>query len=772
MSSKTKTLRVAAGIGAAALLLGALSTGTPAQAVLTTQQTTATAAPKPYYAGDPTQHDGTLIWQETFDNGSNPDNVESYKTLGYSADAKWRTSANLCNGWITNAQSPVPTDTGCQNGGGQDSNSNPKSAWWFLTAMSMALGQQEQADGTAAVTAETNFAVASETNGAKVNPNTLDAGIQFTTDGGATFAPAAGTTPAKVNDFTSAKTGVVKVIPGHYYAVSVYFAAAHCFNVDPPKARQGTWTDAKEGFSLLEYSGSTVTAVPAVSGINPCTAPLASPEISVPATTIAGDDAGQQVVHVGQFASNAIQIPSGVDSVGLAIFNETNVTVGNDVAFDLPQIVDVTPQLDKSFSAAPATGAAPANVSGAIGTPATLTFTVTNTSDLMDKPGWSFTDTLADNLTYNGLDTSATTCGNGSVAPDGQALTISGDLTGATCDIVINVTPNGNGADVNAGAGQADKNQTVSALNGLLAPGSTELDVPALSIAKKASPAKVTGIGQTISYQFVVTATFGPVYNVAVTDEFTKGGSAGLSDIDCGQGTANVINELDPGADVTCTATYVTNKADVTAGEVDNTATANGASIQGGTSDLTASDIAAVPVAASNPSIHLDKTASPTTVTAANQVVTYTFVITNDGDVPLQDVALEDTDAIFDTDATTGAADASCDNGWVYDGMDNTIAATLAVGGVITCTATMTATADMVAAGGTVPNTATATGYDPLSGKTVSSDSSANVLMSAPVVLVSAGGSISPAMVLWPMLALIITGAAVWMINWRRKLAA
>ena len=64
-----------------------------------------------------------------------------------------------------------------------------------------------------------------------------------------------------------------------------------------------------------------------------------------------------------------------------------------------------------------------------------------------------------------------------------------------------------------------------------------------------------------ITYSYVVTNTG----NVALTNVTVNDPMAGLSAIDCG-GNSNVIPTLAPGASVTCTATYVTTQADVTAG--------------------------------------------------------------------------------------------------------------------------------------------------------------------------------------------------------------
>lgn len=153
------------------------------------------------------------------------------------------------------------------------------------------------------------------------------------------------------SEFKTASSTAIPAIAGHYYAVSAYFAEVNCFAAQ-----------ASETFSLIINGTSTVLS----SGLTPCTS----------------TDTG---VQVKKLQSAAIQIPTGTTaSLGLSLSNSTASGSGNDVAFDLPQIVDVTPQIDKSFT--------PALI--APGQTSTVTLTVTNTSDLMAKNDWSITDTL------------------------------------------------------------------------------------------------------------------------------------------------------------------------------------------------------------------------------------------------------------------------------------------------------------------------------------------------------------------------------------------
>lgn len=90
---------------------------------------------------------------------------------------------------------------------------------------------------------------------------------------------------------------------------------------------------------------------------------------------------------------------------------------------------------------------------------------------------------------------------------------------------------------------------------------------PGISIVKSASPTTFSRAGQTITYSFLVTNT-GQVTltDVGVTDNDLPG----LSPIGCPR------SMLAPGAHETCTATYVTTQADVSAGKILNAATSHG----------------------------------------------------------------------------------------------------------------------------------------------------------------------------------------------------
>ncbi|HWJ85902.1 MAG TPA: MucBP domain-containing protein, partial [Cellulomonas sp.] len=94
-------------------------------------------------------------------------------------------------------------------------------------------------------------------------------------------------------------------------------------------------------------------------------------------------DGANEAVYAGQFASDHSFLYEGGD-FGIVIRNLTSAHMGNDGAFDDIKVLDVTPQLDKQFGQSEAT----------TGDSVRLTFTVTNTAELANKKGWSFTDSL------------------------------------------------------------------------------------------------------------------------------------------------------------------------------------------------------------------------------------------------------------------------------------------------------------------------------------------------------------------------------------------
>jgi uncharacterized repeat protein (TIGR01451 family) len=174
----------------------------------------------------------------------------------------------------------------------------------------------------------------------------------------------------------------------------------------------------------------------------------------------------------------------------------------------------------------------------------------------------------------------------------------------------------------------------------------------AIHIVKEASTARVGRVGETVTYTFTVSNPgAAPLHDVTVTDTLTAPSDPGdLSEIDCQSlsnpaGTCSgTTTSLLSGQTATFTATYTVTQADLDNGTINDSAVANGDAGQNGQSIAVQSDpSAAVVEARPVPALTVEKSAAPTTVSQAGSTVTYTFVATNTGDLPLSNVHIADT---------------------------------------------------------------------------------------------------------------------------------
>jgi uncharacterized repeat protein (TIGR01451 family) len=215
---------------------------------------------------------------------------------------------------------------------------------------------------------------------------------------------------------------------------------------------------------------------------------------------------------------------------------------------------------------------------------------------------------------------------------------------------------------------------------------------PALEVVKSALPTTFDGPGTTITYSYLVTNTG----NVAVGNIKVNDGLAGLSSLSC------PTPQLAAGASETCTATYQTTQADVDAGNVVNTANVQGTPA-GSTTPIDSPPSDVTVTATQDPALTMVKSALPTTFSAAGTVITYSYVVTNSGNVTMTSIKVDD--------VLPGLSGVLC------------LDSTLDVGKSETCTATyLTTPADVDA--GKIVNSATAQGDPPGSATPVDSPSS------------------------------------------------
>ncbi|CAM5304142.1 beta strand repeat-containing protein [Leifsonia shinshuensis] len=294
-----------------------------------------------------------------------------------------------------------------------------------------------------------------------------------------------------------------------------------------------------------------------------------------------------------------------------------------------------TPPTGPAVSSAPDTISAPGNPAPAItvektATPSTVaaqgdavqyTFTVTNSGNVTLK------DVTVDETAFSGSG------GTPAVSCPAEAATM---LPGARMVCTASYTLTQADADQSQLVNTATATGTPPASAGgpvTSAPSTATVAVaenPALSLVKTASPLHATAAGDTITYSFAVTNTGDTTVNGIGIAEGSFSGSGPAPSPNCPAGAAS----LAPGATVTCTATYTVTLADANAGGIDNHATATGTT-GSGTAVTSADSQTVVPIQA-DPAVTLQKTASIRNVTAAGQTITYSFVVTNTGNVTLQ----------------------------------------------------------------------------------------------------------------------------------------
>ena len=238
-------------------------------------------------------------------------------------------------------------------------------------------------------------------------------------------------------------------------------------------------------------------------------------------------------------------------------------------------------------------------------------------------------------------------------------------LNGVDCSVAI---PNGGSSSISGSTA------TINLANGEMwtCTFTNTVYVPALALVKHASPATYSHVGDVISYTYDVTNTG----NVALQGPFT------VAD-DKAAASCPATGSLAIGASIRCTASYSITQADLDAGSLTNVATAHG--LFSGV-PVTSTQAQATVIAVQTPQLALAKSVAPITYTVAGQVITYTYILTNTGNVTLHEPF-----TISDSMTTATCPPTS----------------SLGPGGMLQCTGTYTITSgDM--ANGSVTNVATA----------------------------------------------------------------
>lgn len=159
---------------------------------------------------------------------------------------------------------------------------------------------------------------------------------------------------------------------------------------------------------------------------------------------------------------------------------------------------------------------------------------------------------------------------------------------------------------------------------------------PTINVGKSALPTSVSTVGQVVAYSFLVTNTG----NVALTGVVVSDPLPGLSAVSC------PLSTLAPAESTTCTASYISTQADLDAGSIANTATANGTPPVG--SPVTDTGSATV-TANRGPAVTVTKSTTATTFSAVGQSLPFTITVRNSGNVTLTNVVITDPNAVLGT---------------------------------------------------------------------------------------------------------------------------
>lgn len=255
--------------------------------------------------------------------------------------------------------------------------------------------------------------------------------------------------------FETTATNIAPTIPpGRFLIASVAAAATNCPNVEMP-----AWIGPQYTLSIANNGTETplITAP-----IDPCTSgrPYRFTDLN---------GGVQFPIYGGVYTADESVLYTG-GSLGVVVRNLTSNYEGNDGALDDLKLLDATPQLDKSFSVPQAE----------VGDTVRATFTITNTTDLLAKNGWSFADSLPPGLVV-AANANVSVAGGGTATvnatPGATGIEITdGDLSAGSKSMTISldVTPTAPGTFVNG----PDNITTV----GLIEPGDATLVVAGATV--------------------------------------------------------------------------------------------------------------------------------------------------------------------------------------------------------------------------------------------------------------------------------------------------
>ena len=447
-----------------------------------------------------------------------------------------------------------------------------------------------------------------------------------------------------INGVMFQTVNLIPVTANRYYTFRADVGAKNC-----PAVAVGTTTAGDPQFQFQMIDGGGVATN--IGGIlNPCTTGRTTTSVVNLQTSPFGSPTNIYSKQIT--ASTAIKYTGS--QLGVKMYNASGATFGNDAAFDNIRILDVTPSVSKAFS--PATVTAGGNT--------TLTFTVTNSSDNLAKPGWEFTDNLPVGMTLAST-TVGGTCRN--FANTGTPANLVGGV-GAT-----SITLRGSLAAVASCTATVTVQVGTTITTPTLQNCGSNFSAPNFIIPPAAGTCATLNVTRPVTLtKLWQGATAGNAVSLSITGPNVSGAVAGTSTAP--STTTAAIAQALPGSTVTLTEGFTSGSAANYAVTLACTKTSDGSTVAVAGSGLSGSIVMPVDSAVSctfgntrqQADIQVVKTASPNPVVTGDAVA-YQIVVSNNGpqaasNVLLSDVAGagQDCSAVSATATCAAAGGASC----------------------------------------------------------------------------------------------------------------
>lgn len=237
---------------------------------------------------------------------------------------------------------------------------------------------------------------------------------------------------------------------------------------------------------------------------------------------------------------------------------------------------------------------------------------------------------------------------------------------------------------------------------------------PSIELVKSVSPSDPASftVGTELMYTFVATNTGNLVLDAPAVTELSFDGAGAMSPIDC-----PTMPLLAPGDQLTCTAEYTVEQADIDDHDLDNPLVNEARASAIASNAAAVSDDASAQVPAiQSPALTIAKSAQPSNFTQAGETVAYEFLVTNTGNVTLSNATVVE----GEFSGTGSLSGIDCPSS----------ASSMPPGARVTCQATYELTQADVDAG-SVRNTASATATPPAGGSTSADPDEAIVTIAA-----------------------------------------